>query len=86
MPDQILDPFHRALAGLISEEIEKREKDLAHGSASRVTEDVVSVAEKYAAAVSYISALEAVLELCHSIETNQNSLGPRPAQVKMVQR
>ena len=86
MPDQILDPFHRALASLIEEEIEKATTSLVSGSAARITEDTASVAEKYAAQVSHIRALQSVLELCHQVEVNQNTLGPRPAQVKVVER
>ena len=86
MPDVILDPFHRALASLIEEEIETCKDRLASGQAARITEDTASVGEKYAALVAHISALRSVLELCRQVETNQNSLGPRPADVRVVQR
>lgn len=86
MPATILDPFHRVLAATINEEIASRAEALANGSASRVTEDVVSVAEKYAAAVSYIKALRNVLEMCQQIESEQNSLQPRNANVRVVER
>lgn len=86
MVDQILDPFHRALASLVNEEIAKRQYNLAHGSASRITEDMASVAEKYAAQASYIEALESVLDLCKQVESNQNSLGPRAVNVKLMER
>ncbi len=86
MPDVIRDPFHRAIASLIQEQIEMLEKNLSHGSATQVSEDTATVGEKYAAAISYIRALEMVLELCHQVELNQESLGPRPANVKVVER
>lgn len=86
MPDVILDPFHRALAAMINEEISSRSEALANGSASRIPEDAVSVAEKYAAAVAYIKALGTVLEMCRQVEVEQNSLQPRNAKVKMVER
>ena len=86
MPDVILDPFHRALASVINEEIANRSEALVNGSASRVTEDVVSVAEKYAATVSYIKALKTVLEMCHQLEVEMHSLQPRNANVKVVER
>jgi hypothetical protein len=86
MTDQILDPFHRALFELINEEIATTKDKLASGGAGRISDDTASVAEKYAAAVSRIQALNDCLELCRQIETNQNSLGPRPSQVKVVQR
>lgn len=86
MPDVIRDPFHRALASLIAERLEERKEALAGGGASLITEDVVSVSEKYAAAVSYIQALRDVLGLCQQIESNQDAMGPRAASVKVVER
>ena len=86
MADQILDPFHRALSELINEEIEAAKDKLASGQAARITEDTASVAEKYAAQVAHIRALRSVLDLCHQVEVNQNSLGPRAAHVKVTER
>ncbi len=86
MPDVIRDPFHRALASLIEEEIEVAREKLATGQAARITEDTASVAEKYAAQVAHIRALRSVLELCHQVEINQETMGPRAAHVKVVER
>lgn len=86
MVDVIRDPFHRALAELLKEEIDEKIDRLARGEAARITEDTTSVGEKYAARVSWIAALRSVLDLCHQIETNQETMGPRPAQVKVSER
>lgn len=86
MADQILDPFHLALASLIIEEIDDAKERLAAGEAAKISEDTASVAEKYAAQVAHIRALRSVLDLCHQVEVNQNTLGPRPAKVRVVER
>lgn len=82
----IRDPFHRALASLLEEEIEAAKERLASGQAARITEDTASVGEKYAAQVAHIRALRSVLDLCHQVEINQETMGPRPANVKVVER
>lgn len=86
MPNVIRDPFHRALASLIEERLVDLKENLAHGSAKVITEDMVTVTEKYAAAVAQIVTYESVLELCHAIESDQETVGPRPANVKVVER
>jgi len=86
MPEIIRDPFHRALASLLKERLDEIKENLAHGAAARIAEDVATVGEKYALIMGRIESIEYVLQLCHDIETNQETLGPRPAPVKVVER
>ena len=72
----LIDPFHRHLYGVLSQEISSRMASLATGSASRTIDDRSTVAEKYAAEVAYIDALNTVLEKCKEIEVDM--YGNRP--------
>lgn len=69
MPD-LIDPFHRKLYGVLSKDIESRMALLASGSATAIQGAVETVAEKYAAQVSYIKALNDVLDKCHELEVD----------------
>lgn len=74
-PD-LLDSFHKALYNRLAPELDERKEALAHGSAKVRENDTSTVAEKYAAAVAYIMALEHVLEVCRELE--QDRYGTRP--------
>lgn len=67
----ITDPFHRQLYMELTEEIARRTEQLASGSALLIVNDTGTIAEKYAAQVSYIKALYSVLERCKEIETER---------------
>ena len=69
-PD-LVDPFHRQLYGVISEDIARRVSRLATGSASAIIDGVTTVAENYAAQVSYIQALNDILAKCQEIEVER---------------
>jgi hypothetical protein len=75
MPD-LIDPFHRQLYGQLSEEIANRTAQLAAGSAAKIVDGATTVAENYAAQVSYLIALNRVLDLCQEIEIER--YGGRP--------
>lgn len=75
MRSDLIDPFHRALEARISEDRTNRILALASGSA-KVHGPGETVAERYAAAVSYIHALEEVLKLCMELERER--YGERP--------
>ena len=72
----LVDPFFRKLYSVLSEDINARTISLATGSASRTIDDRSTVAEKYAAEVAYIDALNTVLEKCKEIEIDM--YGNRP--------
>jgi hypothetical protein len=74
----IIDPFHRSIYTVVSEAIDKRMVALAGGSAVRTTNDEVSTAEKYAAQVSYLQAMNDVLEWCMEIENDR--YGKKPGE------
>lgn len=86
MPDIILDPFHRTLNAAIEARLEDLKEKLAHGAAARITEDTVSVAEKYAAMTASIHELETVQAMCRQIEVEQNTVQPRVAKVSIRER
>lgn len=69
-PD-LIDPFHRALYSKLAEMLEQRIVRLSEGSAAQNDSDTKSVAEKYAAQVSYIRALRDVLEICEGLEQDR---------------
>ena len=73
---EITDPFHRELYKRLHAEISGRMEALAGGSATKITEDQASTAEKYAAAVSYIRALNDALAMCEDIEQRRNIKTP----------
>lgn len=66
----LVDPFHRALYAVLVKELENRMGQLAEGSACTNTNDTQTVAEKYAAQVSYIKALHDILEKCEELEAD----------------
>ncbi len=72
----IIDPFHRSLYNLLADKIDGRVVDLASGSAASIQGAAEMVAEKYAAQVSYIKALNDVLGWCRELELAQ--YGARP--------
>lgn len=76
MSADLLDPFHKAIHNKLSEDIQARKDALASGSAKVRQDDTATVAEKYAAAVAYIMALEQVLAYCMELE--QDRYGTRP--------
>ena len=59
-PPSIIDPFHRALFGVLAPDIDNRMISLAQGSAGSY--------EDYKAQASYIQALNDVLGKCREIE------------------
>lgn len=65
---ELIDPFHRSLHERLIDNLSNRINQLADGSASQSKEGVSTVAEKYAAQVSYIKALRDVLALCEELE------------------
>jgi hypothetical protein len=67
-PD-LIDPFHRQLYGVLTEEISRRMTQLALGSAARTGS--ASVEENYAAQTTYIKALNNILDKCQEIETER---------------
>lgn len=76
VPPDLIDPFHRELYGVLSEELTNRVTQLANGSAAKLFHGATTVAENYAAQVSYIKALNDVLEKCQELERNR--YGGRP--------
>jgi hypothetical protein len=74
-----LDPFFRQLFKRLAEEIDKRAAILISGSAlsfsDKGTVDATSTAMSYQKAVSYIEALQSVLELGKEID--QEKYGKR---------
>ena len=64
----INDPFHRQLAIIVRDKLTQRIGGLASGDAIRVQDEVITTAEKYAAKVAYIQALNDVLNWCQEIE------------------
>lgn len=76
MRSDLIDPFHRALEAKLREELDTRITALARGSANAYVSDTQTVAERYAAAVSYILALEEVLKVCMDLERER--YGDRP--------
>ena len=74
----IIDEFHRAIAMKIQDEIANRMAGLAAGSAMALPEDKASTAEKYAAGVSYIHALNQVMAMCEEISDER--FGRQPEQ------
>lgn len=77
MSSSAIDPFHRLLSNALTPLIDSRMVDLANGAAVKVAEDTISTAEKYAAHVSYIKALNDVLAKCAEIELDM--YGAKPA-------
>ena len=75
----LTDPFFRLLYSKIAEEIDDRVNALARGSAlvlgANTGLDAITTAMKYQAAVSYIEALQSVLEL--GIEIDHDRYGKR---------
>lgn len=78
MAPDLIDPFHKAIHAKLMEERSNRIIGLAAGSAAKITEDTQTVAEKYAAQVSYIKALEDVMEICKQLERER--YGERPGR------
>ena len=76
MPPSLHDPFHRALHAMVAKTIDDRMVNLARGSANSIEGAVQTVAEKYAAQVSYILALQDVLGWCEELEREQYGLRP----------
>ena len=70
IPQQIIDPFHRALYEEVAPKIDERMVQLAGGS--------VKTYEQYQREVGYIGALNDVLNICKEIETAR--YGKRPGQ------
>lgn len=79
MPD-LIDAFHRRLYPVLAKDIENRMLQLAEGSAKTIQGGAETVAEKYAAQVAYITALNDVLSKCHEIEVDM--YGGRESQGK----
>lgn len=75
MAADIIDPFHRKLYNEVMLVVSERVAQLAGGAAA--SNPSITVAESYAAQVSYIKALNDVLNKCHEIEVEQ--YGARPA-------
>lgn len=68
---ELIDPFHRALYGRLKQKLEACIEGLASGSAASALDDPATVAEKYAAQVAYIKALNDVLEVCEELERDR---------------
>jgi hypothetical protein len=75
-----IDPFHRQLYESLQAKLEHRITQLAAGSASSIAGDAASLAEKYAAQVSYIKALQDVIEECASLEAVMYGGGDKSEQ------
>lgn len=67
----IIDRFHQSLKAKLQEEINKKVEALKRGNARQLPGEVVTTAEKYAAAIMYIEALEGVLKICDEISADQ---------------
>ena len=65
---ELMDPFHRALREKLLGVISDRTEALASGGAAQGAPDTPTVAEKYAALVSYIAALRGDLDLCDELD------------------
>ena len=76
MPPSLHDPFHRALHAQVAKTIDDRMVNLAQGGAASIQGAAETVAEKYAAQVSYIRALQDVLGWCEELEREQYGLRP----------
>lgn len=74
-----IDQFYRALVPRLQEDLANRMASLASGGAARTSTDAATTGEKYAAQVSYIDALNAVLRVCDEIETEMYG-GKKPAE------
>lgn len=72
------DPFHRRLRNTLLEHRDARIEQLIKGGAAKSETDTATTAEKYAAQVSYIEAVNLVLDLCMSIE--EERYGNTPAE------
>jgi hypothetical protein len=68
VPAALIDPFHRALHGVLTAEIDRRMVALASGSAPTF--------EDYKAQSAYIQALTDVLSRCEEMENER--YGARP--------
>lgn len=68
---RVIDRFHQTLATKISREIEQRTQALVRGAAKQLAGEVVTTAEKYAAAVVYIEAMKTILSWCDDISADQ---------------
>lgn len=71
----VISPFHRDLRRRLEEDLDGRIEDLAKGGAAVAGSeyDKVTVGERYAAKVAYISALRAVLRLCEEMDLESYS-------------
>ena len=76
MASSLHDPFHRALHAQVAKTIDDRMVNLAQGGAASIEGSAQTVAEKYAAQVSYIKALSDVLGWCEELEREQYGLRP----------
>lgn len=74
-----IDPFARALFPRLQEDLANRMSALAGGSATQIIGSPISTAERYAAEVSYIKALNDILGVCHEIEVEMYG-GGKPAE------
>ena len=70
----IIDRFHQNLRKKLLEDISARMTQLASGAASKTEYDQASTAEKYAAQVSYLRALNEVLDLCEQLDADQHGV------------
>lgn len=68
---ELMDPFHRALRERLLTVLNNRTEALASGAAAQGAESMSTVAEKYAALVSYIAAIRSVLDLCEDLERDR---------------
>ena len=69
-PD-LIDPFHRELYKRLQIEYQDRAAALARGNANQNVGEIATTAEKYAAQVAYIRALQDVLDVCEELERDR---------------
>jgi len=79
-----IDPFHRQLSNVLTPLIDDKMVALAKGNATKTESDTASTAEKYAAQVAYIQALNDVLDRCREIELEM--YGARPGAIEEEQQ
>ena len=84
MSSSAIDPVHRHLSNVLTPLIDDKMVALAKGNATKTDLDTVSTAEKYAAQVAYIQALNDVLDRCAEIENEM--YGARPGAIEEEQQ
>lgn len=75
---EILDPFHRDIINKLNEAISDRVMKLTNGGAYAIPEDVKTTSEKYAAAVSFIEALQTAKQIVDDVAIRRHGTARAP--------